>query len=241
MKIVRIHFETLSSTNTWAKENAPQFDPSSMTLITANEQTAGRGRFHHQWLSPKNSNLYASFCFIVPPHFPYLSQLSTFFSLITSFTLESFSFKPKIKWPNDLLLSEKKVAGILCETSIIENNCYAIIGVGLNINTSLEEIKKIDRPATSLTLETGKNYSINAILEQLQNGISLNLDLFLNKGLAPFLDDYRTRLNLVEGQAFSMNTSQGKISGIYRGLNPDGSITLELANNVLKKFYSGES
>lgn len=241
MKIIRIHFDSLISTNTWAKENALSFNPAAITLITASEQTAGRGRFNHHWFSPKNLNLYASFCFFVDRSFPYLSQLSIFFSLMTCYSLESLQFSPKIKWPNDLLLSEKKIGGVLCETTCIENRCCVVVGIGLNINMTIEELQNIDRPASSLKIESKKNYSIDAVLEVLQNTLVSNINRFLKEGFSPFFDEYESRLNLHEGQPFSVTEMQGKkIGGTFKKLNPDGSITLELADGSQKIIYSGE-
>ena len=65
MELTRIHFDTIDSTNTWAKQNAHKLESDKITLVTTDTQTAGRGRFKRKWVSPPHQNIYASFCFFI--------------------------------------------------------------------------------------------------------------------------------------------------------------------------------
>jgi len=108
-----IHFDTIDSTNTWAKNNAKTLDPDQITCITALEQTAGRGRWLRKWISPKGQNIYATIYFCLSKNCKQLSNVGQILSLSCAKVLKSKGFLPQIKWPNDLLLEKKKVAGVL--------------------------------------------------------------------------------------------------------------------------------
>ena len=74
--------------------------------------------------------------------------------------LESFGFHTSLKWPNDILLSEKKIAGLLCETTAFSDLICVVLGIGLNVNMPIDLLNKIDRPATSLYAESGKSFDV---------------------------------------------------------------------------------
>src|SRR4051812_30203915 len=112
MKMNLYHFEIIPSTNTWAKENTEKFDPAVLTVITANGQTGGRGRFKRLWHSPSGLNIYVTFCFFLGSEFfntHSIGHVPQLLALSTAFCLEEFGFNPSLKWPNDILLSGKKV------------------------------------------------------------------------------------------------------------------------------------
>src|SRR5690348_7786351 len=117
-KIHYIHFDTIDSTNTWAKQHASSLDPEVLTCITTQAQTAGRGRFSRKWISPKGKNICATLYFTVPQDYPHVANLAQLLSLSCVQVLKSRGFDPQIKWPNDILLEKKKVGGVLCETTI---------------------------------------------------------------------------------------------------------------------------
>src|SRR6185312_12605733 len=109
-------FDTIDSTNTWTKQNTATLDPDLLTCITATEQTAGRGRFRRRWVSGRGENITATFFFTVAKDSPILANVGQVLSLSCAHVLEQHGFSPQIKWPNDLFISGKKMAGILCET-----------------------------------------------------------------------------------------------------------------------------
>lgn len=196
MKIVHHFHETIDSTNSWAKKNAHEFDPAVLTIVTAHAQTAGRGRHRRTWYSPPGANLYTSFCFFIPQDSPQKMQLAQFFTLQVAAVLEGYGFFPSIKWPNDLLLSGKKVSGVLCEITSVGEGCCVVAGVGLNINVTREELKIIDRPATSLFIESGKALAVDEVLDKLSSRLVQDLETFIARGFDPFFEEYRSRLIL---------------------------------------------
>ncbi|MEZ5315159.1 MAG: biotin--[acetyl-CoA-carboxylase] ligase [Chlamydiales bacterium] len=167
MDIIHHHFESLISTNDWGKQKIHTFPPHALTLVTADYQERGRGQYGRRWISPKGDNLYASFCFFIdrdreePLYFTYL--LAT--SIIDC--LKSFRLSCTLKWPNDLLVADKKIGGILCETKECSTKIGMIIGLGLNVNMSEEMFSKINQPATSLKCETKKVWKISRVLKKI--------------------------------------------------------------------------
>ena len=238
MKIIRYHFDVIDSTNTWAKGHVDEFDSSALILVTATAQTGGRGRFKRKWHSPSGVNIYATFCFFVEfscldrvgvGHIPQLLALSTVSCL------EYLHFQPKVKWPNDVLLSGKKVAGILCETTSgqDERGRWVICGIGCNVNMPQEELDLIDRPATSLLVETKEenSYDVESVLQLIQNAFRANLNRFLDTGFAPFFQDYQQHSCFKEEQAIRFHDNQHIVEGFFYSLNPDGSLTLRVKEN----------
>src|SRR4029077_7189564 len=107
-----------------------------------------------------NLNIYATFCFWFDLQRTDIGHIPQLLALSAAQTLEEQGFLPTIKWPNDLLLRDKKVAGILCET-ILEQGLRGIVcGIGLNVNMPLHILNQIDRPATSLLFEGGHAFEV---------------------------------------------------------------------------------
>lgn len=240
MEIVRHHFSIIDSTNTWAKLSAHQLDHAKLHLITADEQTGGRGRFNRVWVSPAGLNIYATYCFFIEKHSQRLGNVPQILGISAARTLENMGFKPKLKWPNDVLLSHKKVAGILCESTPYSDLLCIVAGIGLNVNMPIEMLEKIDRPATSLLVESGQSYVVEDVLAQLSDQFSKDLDLFLEEGFHHFLAEYKQRIMTFPGQAIRFHDNRTVWEGQIHSINNDGSLNLQLADGTIKHFIAGE-
>ena len=238
MEIHRIHFTKIYSTNTWALQNSLLLPQNTLTLITADEQTMGRGRQQRSWISPPNKNIYASFCAFVDKNRTDISNISQVVSLSICRVLEAAGFNPRIKWPNDILLHEKKVSGVLCETKEVENKRLLVVGIGLNVNMSQNELDGIDKPATSLKVERGAPVDKSSLLTELERTFADDLQLFIKNGFPPFLDDYKSRMEFDRDIEFHDNLNLMK--GRLKTINDDGSISFQLESGEIKKFSSGE-
>lgn len=235
-----ITFETIGSTNTWAKEHVEEWAADGVTLVSANEQTAGRGRFNRRWLSPKNVNIYATYCFWIDIGRTDLGHIPQLLALSAAQVLETLGFHPQIKWPNDLLLAGKKIGGILCET-IMENEQRGIVcGIGLNINMPHEVLESIDQPATSLLMVEGKPFDPNRVLNALNGCFMHDLDVFLRDGFTPFFPLYQARSAYKKGDKVKFHNNQIVIEAIFDSYHPDGSVLLQLVDGTSKLFYAGE-
>jgi BirA family biotin operon repressor/biotin-[acetyl-CoA-carboxylase] ligase len=240
MDVVRQHFKIIDSTNTWSKHNAHLFPHDKITLVTADAQTAGRGRFNRYWESPPLQNIYATFNFFVEKHRYDIGNIPQILALSTLETLETLNLHPLLKWPNDILLSNKKVAGILCETTPFSDTLCIILGIGLNINMPLEITQKIDRPATSLLIEKGSPQNIENTLSLLQHHFSKNLDQFLNEGFLPFLNTYKAKLIHHPSQPIQFNDNRTIWQGYFHSISNDGSLNLKLLSGEIRNFHTGE-
>jgi len=188
-----VHFPSLNSTMTWAREHAEELDLVSLTRITADEQTGGRGQFGRSWHSPPG-NLYATFCFTVPVGWPDLPHAAQMLILSAAKVLEGYDLNPRIKWPNDLQLRGKKVGGVLCEVESRGDRMLLVNGIGLNVNLSLEGCDRVDQPTTSLALELSHSVEVGEITDRLTTMYQADLDLFLREGFGPFKEAFEEKL-----------------------------------------------
>lgn len=151
-----INFKEIYSTNTWAKEHFDELN--DMTALSTDLQTAGHGQFERYWLS---SNKNGGNCYITivlkPKNKEHVGKITSFASLIIAKTLEAYGLKPNFKYPNDVMISDKKIAGILAEATSKGDELLGIaLGMGINLNLEYEELKTIDQAATSIFNETGR-------------------------------------------------------------------------------------
>jgi BirA family transcriptional regulator, biotin operon repressor / biotin---[acetyl-CoA-carboxylase] ligase len=235
-----IHFEEIDSTNTWAKRHIAEWASEGVTLITASGQTAGRGRFNRQWVSPFHVNLYATFCFWFDTQRDDIGHIPQLLALAVAQMLEKEGFSPVIKWPNDLLLKGKKVAGILCETVMDQERRGIVCGLGLNVNMPLNALNQIDRPATSLLVEAGRSFDIKDILKHLQKLFTDSLSDFIGNGFSRFFPLLQERSAFKKGDWVRFHDHQTFVEAQFEALHADGSVELRLPDKSLKIYYSGE-
>jgi BirA family biotin operon repressor/biotin-[acetyl-CoA-carboxylase] ligase len=166
MKIEKI--KTISSTNKIAKELARK-GAEPWTVVVAEEQTAGYGKEKVSWFSPEGG-LY--FSVILPKsQIDDLQTLTVLAAFVVAKNIkDKLSLEPLIKLPNDVLVNQKKVAGILTENIIGKEIKASVIGIGINTNIS-EFPQGLEKTATSLKIETGKEIDNNKILEQILKGL----------------------------------------------------------------------
>ena len=178
----RIHFDTIDSTNDWAKGHLERCSTAGITLVTADAQTAGRGRFERKWVSPPGLNLYATFVFFVPGAAYDAMPVVQLLAKAAQSALKRFGFACDIKWPNDLLIAGKKVAGILCETRPHGEYVAVIVGFGLNVNMPAEILAHVGQPATSLAVEGNAVFDREEILAAIQEEFEPAVRALLKKG-----------------------------------------------------------
>lgn len=240
MEVERRHFTTIDSTNTWGKQHAHELPHDKITLVTADAQTAGRGRFKRRWESSPKQNILASFCFFIEKHRTDIGNIPQVLALSAAKTLKEMGFAPELKWPNDVLLSGKKVAGILAETTPLSDFLCMVAGIGLNVNMPKEELEKIDRPATSLFAEKGKTYVVEDVLALLQKHFCNDLNLFLNEGFHTFLATYRRYMSQDLTRVIRFHDNRTVWEGTFHEINEDGSLSLKMPDGTIKTFIAGE-
>ncbi len=162
-----IFLDEVDSTNAYAARRLPEMPHG--TFVMAAAQTAGRGRLGRRWHSPSGGNVYMSGVVKAFPPVPSSALpgvLTLTMALAACDAIEREGVAPTLKWPNDVLVDGRKVAGILAQASYEgPRAAAAIVGVGINVNMTVAELAAIDRPATSLAVSTGRSLDAAAIAE----------------------------------------------------------------------------
>lgn len=224
-------FESLASTNDYLKESG-----NTPCVCLAEMQTAGRGRMERQWHSPFGQNIYLSMRFPLTKKAHELSGLSLVIGLAICKAIEeicSLQQAPHVKWPNDVLVDGKKIAGTLIEC----NKDAIIIGIGMNVN--MDEAK-INQPWTSLRKLTGAYHDRNVLCAELINHVTQYLQRFIESGLSDFEKEWNERDCLFE-KNIQLICGNEKFSGAGAGINQNGHLVLKLPDEKTKAFSSGES
>ena len=228
-------YPSLPSTNDVAKHQA-QEGAKEGTVIIAEEQTAGRGRIKRSWLSPRGS---IALSIILYPPLAYLPSLIMVASLAVARAIEQVTgLKSQIKWPNDVLVNNKKVCGILIESGVKGSKVdYAIIGIGLNVNLKPSDFPEIAPFATSLSHELGRDVSRREVVWSLLAEAE-RLYLSLPAGDSVFKE---WRDNLVTlGKKVQVSSGEAAYKGTAESVASDGSLLLRQPDGNLLKIVAGD-
>lgn len=160
-----LHFETLDSTNSWVKRFLFDHVLKGFLIVTAAQQTAGRGRFGRQWISHRGDGLYVTFVRRIEGDIDLIEETQRFAHILKDF-LKKHGIDAHIKWPNDLLVANKKIAGILCEQLHDSKGPVLSVGVGLNLAFSHDVQALVDQPIISMS-ECGRTIDKDEILNDL--------------------------------------------------------------------------
>ncbi len=223
-------FDSLPSTNREAAQLA-QADVEHGTVVAADSQTAGRGRLSRTWFSPPGANLYCSIILRTarPPErlTEWLSWLPLISALAAAEAIEQVSsIHVAVKWPNDLLISERKVGGILCESGTgMRSDPFQIIGIGINVNLDHDDWPADLRDsATSLWQERKIAVDRNRLLAQLLLELEQCLDELVVHGTNRLGLAYYQRCSTI-GHTVQATLSNGDVVvGLAEGIGQDGSL-----------------
>jgi BirA family biotin operon repressor/biotin-[acetyl-CoA-carboxylase] ligase len=230
----RIHFfDTASSTMDIARELARKGCP-DFTVVIAETQTCGRGRMDRNWVSPEGG-LY--FTLVLRPHIPpVMSPLVNFgAAFVLARTLQEFcGVDARVKWPNDVLVHDRKVSGMLSEMEAAGDQVsFVNIGIGINMNNDLPP----DLPsATSIKNITGKACSRKAFLSEFLDRLENRIH---QPDLATVIAEWKT-CSATLGQQVRIVSRQGVTEGKAMDVDPNGALVVQTANGDLKKIYYGD-
>ncbi|MBX7066348.1 MAG: biotin--[acetyl-CoA-carboxylase] ligase [Parachlamydiales bacterium] len=234
-----VHLDVVDSTNVYAKKHCKSFPPGKITCVTADEQTAGVGRYQRKWVSPKDVGLYATFYFTLSLNTLHLASLAQLMALSLASVLQKEGLKPEIKWPNDVRLHGKKISGILCETQFHPDHVDIFLGIGINVNLDAASAAKIDQPATSLFIETKKKWDKKEVLKKLQAQFIHDLERFKREGFGPFHKQFDQLLAL-KGETVRCFDGKKTWVGICHSLTEDGQLNLQLPDHTFHTLLSGD-
>ncbi len=234
-----LRYDTVDSTNTLAREFAGNGEPEGLVL-TAEEQTAGRGRMGRKWIVPRGTSLQLSILLRPNLSLANISRLMPMAALALANTLEQqLGLKPVLKWPNDLLLRDrdetlKKVAGVLIESGVQDEKVdYVILGIGLNVNYTMRDYPDLAAFATTLQDIVGQPLD-RARLEQ---DLLAQLNLYYARIQAgeSLRDEYKKRLGML-GQVIRV-ASEGKIlQGVAQDVDEEGALILAQGTDRVRLF-----
>jgi BirA family biotin operon repressor/biotin-[acetyl-CoA-carboxylase] ligase len=231
-----VRFETIGSTMTEAARLAADGCPSG-TVVAAEEQTAGQGRHGHFWHSERGAGLYLSIVLRLRLPADSLPVLTMALGLAAADAIHRVTgLQPDLRWPNDVLLNGRKVAGILVQLTADA----AIAGIGINVNHTALPPGLADE-ATSLRIATGRPQSRDELLAALLAAIDVHTNLLVESGRAAVLDLFTRQSSFVHGRRVRVEQPGGYLEGVSAGLDgagflivraDDGSETTILAGGV---------
>ncbi|MBS3903889.1 MAG: biotin--[acetyl-CoA-carboxylase] ligase [Simkania sp.] len=233
-----VHLSKVDSTNLWLKEHAPSLSTQMLTVVYADEQTAGKGQHGKKWISPPGLNLYASLFFCLEKEFSHLSNLSQTLAISCAKTMEELGFLTQIKWPNDLRIEKRKIGGILAEIISMKEVCGVIIGVGININATENELSSIDQPATSLLVESGMEWDINKVLLRIIELFLIDLAILRKQGFSSLAVELQSFLAFLH-QPVVFSDDQRSFEAICQGIDERGQMRLLRSDGIVETVYSG--
>lgn len=228
----------VDSTNTYLKQSSVLHKNGGSCLAEA--QTAGRGRQGRKWVSPFGASLYLSMYWGFEGGYQALGGLSLVIGVAVARALKAFAdVSVQLKWPNDVYLNGKKLAGILVEVEgQLDDVSHCVIGVGLNIRMPPSPACEIDQPWTDLHSDTASPIDRNLLASALLDHLYLALQLFSEHGLTPFLKEWQA-YNLYQDKWVKMLCGPQHFSGQCRGINDQGALLVETDKGV-QAFYGGE-
>ena len=239
MEFDDIFLKTVDSTQEWAKKNVAKLDKSKITCISADIQTKGKGRFNREWLSPEGDNLNITFYFQLDSKCLHLVSIAHILALSLAKVLRDNNLDPKIKWPNDVMLDDKKLAGMLCEIQTKNEFADIFLGIGINVNADEKFLSKIDQKATSLKVETKRDWDKQKLLDDLKIVFSNNLKLFNEKGFEPFYEKFENLL-LFKGEKITFFDGQKEYKGILHSISSEGKLNLYMPTKEMLTFAAGD-
>lgn len=230
-----LYFQEVSSTMDEAVHRAER-GAEEGTVVVAETQTASRGRHGRAWVS-RSGNLYLSL--VLYPTLETLPHLNSLCGVAVARAIaHSSGLKPRIKWPNDILLDGKKVAGILVESAIAGNAVrYAIVGVGVNIALDPEEISELAGSAVGLNQVSAGDIPRDELLREILQQLD-SLYSRLNRGETP-VEEWEELLDTL-GQRVKVSWNGEKYLGRAEGIDELGSLLLRQDNGQLATFAAGD-
>jgi len=234
-------FQTIDSTNTYARELAEKNSVSGLVIL-AEQQTGGRGRRGKSWVSPFAANIYLSIVWDFEQGAEALEGLSLAVGVAVRRALIAHGVQGvKLKWPNDIYVEQKKLGGILLEMiGDPAGHCSVVIGVGLNVSMPVSQASAIDQDWTDVATELqDKLPARNKLAAELISEILPLLSTFQEQGFAAYRDEWQAA-DAFYGQPAVISTPKQSTAGIVKGVGINGALRLELDSGNIESFIGGE-
>lgn len=236
------HFlETVGSTNDHALLLAAQGEPHG-AVVVAEEQTGGRGRLGRKWVSAKGRGIYMSI--LLRDSLPVRIAPQTIY--VAGFSLakvlrSQFGLRATMKWPNDILIEGRKVAGILAEMQSDQDlSRFMVVGVGINVNSSSEEMSGPFRyPATSISIQMGRAVKRLDLLAPFLSRFEEDYEEFLREGFSHLIADLEAFSEIL-GKKITILFGERQICGKAMGFTQDGALLLLKDDGETESVWAGD-
>jgi BirA family biotin operon repressor/biotin-[acetyl-CoA-carboxylase] ligase len=225
-------FETIDSTNTYMLSRA-KMNAASGSVCLADQQTQGRGRHGKHWISPAGTNIYCSILWHFSKIQSDFSGLSLAVAVMVMRALKKYGVERgiQLKWPNDIWYAGKKLSGILLET---HDQKSVVIGIGLNVLSAPESENSIS--VAEIIQQVPPR---NALVGMLINELWVGLELFQQKGLTVFLDEWR-EYDVLVGKKVDVHLPDKMIAGVMCGVDEMGKLMMRDGEGKTQSFCYGE-
>ncbi len=240
MEIKIIHFDTIDSTNIKVRELAYQGEAEG-TVVIAEKQTAGKGRRGRSWESPAGTNIYMSILLRPQIEVNKAPMLTLVMAYSIGKVLKEKGYESvQIKWPNDLVLSGKKICGILTEAELNGQEIgHVVVGVGVNVNEKVFPEELADK-ATSLYLEKNSEENKESLIEDILNTFAVDYEHFLKEESLGFLKDEYNQMLVNYHKEVRVLDPGNEYTAFAHGINNMGELLVEKADGSMEAVYAGE-
>lgn len=231
----------MGSTNEYALQNLASFP--DRHIIASEIQTSGQGRLDRKWISDIPGNLCITI--VLKPECPSVSEsplasISQYMALCVCRLIEEMGINPSLKWPNDILVEGRKIAGILCGANITgERLAGFALGTGINLNMTEEDLLRIDQPATSLNLLTGSPVERDLFLSRLAERFFSGYDRFMELGFPSIVEPCQERSPYL-GSRITVRLPGGEITGTALRFTETGCLVLETTEGEEQTITAGD-
>lgn len=235
------HYNSLESTQKVAHDLAKE-GAEHGTIIISNEQTEGRGRVDREWFSKDEKGIWMSFILrpdILPFQAPQLTLLTA--TVLANVINESADIVPQIKWPNDILINNKKMTGILTEMQAEQDYVsYIIVGMGINVNHEYSDLdESIRNLATSINIETKKELNLLTFTQSILESFEEKYENYLHNGFSNIKTEWE-KYGFKLGHKLNIKINDTEWIGTFTGIAADGALLAQDENGETKKIYSAE-
>ncbi len=238
MHHTRLHFPSIDSTHAYALAHADELAQGA--IITADVQTDGVGRAGRTWVSGESDSLLLSLVLKDATDPDAAKLLTPIMALAALRLLAEFGVEARIKWPNDVIVRDKKCAGILSTSAYVGDAiAHVVVSIGLNVTQKTDALAAIDIPATSLGVETGAERTPDALLEPLMAQFDALYEAYNEEGFAPLLTEWRAA-QLLMGKKVGLKLGNEQVEGEVTAFGDDGTIELTLSNGEKNAYQMGE-
>lgn len=228
-------FDSLDSTNAQSLRSIEQGQTAPF-IVLAERQTAGRGRRGRKWVSPFGENIYFSLVLRVGGGMRQLEGLSLVVGLAVMHALREVGIATAgLKWPNDVLVGDRKIAGILLE--LVGNpadDCHVVLGIGINVN--MQSAEEVDQLWSSVRLEGGRPFDRNELVARLIAKLQSYLTQHQESGFSAIQHEWEQN-HLWQGRAVSLIAGTDRVDGVVCGIDQCGALRLSVAG--VEKIFSG--